>query len=323
MSNGSHHLEPLLLSAYLDGELSDAEREQVETHLPDCSACRQELEALRGTVALLQRLPEVRPPRTFFITEAMVTPEQTVPWWRALLQLWQPLAAGASAAVALFLVALLVFAPGASGVAEPAPVAESAIAVEQVRPFEAAEEPASAGAAEADAVERAIPLATETPDAPPPAADAEPAAEPEAEIAADAPAAAEAEEEAAVQEMAVEDAAAPDEGVEEEAALEMAPATEPTLIPLGTADAAESGSEAPLPDPTAALTPEPPPSSEPEIAVVTEATDDSAGGVGASEAPLREGTVVSRNPGATLVLALFLLALSAVLFRRWRQQRAP
>ena len=45
------------LSEYLDGDLDEALCSETETHLEDCPPCRDFLESLRRTVALLDRLP--------------------------------------------------------------------------------------------------------------------------------------------------------------------------------------------------------------------------------------------------------------------------
>jgi anti-sigma factor (TIGR02949 family) len=45
------------LSEYLDGELEEALCTEAEVHLEDCPPCRDFLESLRRTVALLGRLP--------------------------------------------------------------------------------------------------------------------------------------------------------------------------------------------------------------------------------------------------------------------------
>jgi hypothetical protein len=52
----------LLLSAYLDDEVTLAERAMVEGHLVGCADCRAELHALRETVSLAAYLPELLPP---------------------------------------------------------------------------------------------------------------------------------------------------------------------------------------------------------------------------------------------------------------------
>ena len=45
------------LSDYLDGELSEAERERLDHHLDGCAACAAYLRTLRQTVGLLGELP--------------------------------------------------------------------------------------------------------------------------------------------------------------------------------------------------------------------------------------------------------------------------
>lgn len=52
------HEESELLSAYLDGELTAADRTRVDEHLPSCADCRATLGALRATLADLRALPE-------------------------------------------------------------------------------------------------------------------------------------------------------------------------------------------------------------------------------------------------------------------------
>jgi negative regulator of sigma E activity len=54
-----------LLSAYIDGELSDSERERVERHLEHCEECRDELEELRQTAELVGSLPQQELPEGF------------------------------------------------------------------------------------------------------------------------------------------------------------------------------------------------------------------------------------------------------------------
>ena len=50
------------LSEYLDGEMDEALCSETETHLEDCPPCRDFLESLRRTVALLDRLPAEKVP---------------------------------------------------------------------------------------------------------------------------------------------------------------------------------------------------------------------------------------------------------------------
>ncbi len=48
-----------LISPYLDGDLSTAERQAMEVHLQDCAACRELLGLLREVNASLQTFPEL------------------------------------------------------------------------------------------------------------------------------------------------------------------------------------------------------------------------------------------------------------------------
>ena len=83
-----------LLSGYMDQRLDPEEVAHVEGHLRACLRCREELESLRATVALLHRLPEMTPSRRF-----AVAPARPLPGRRAL-----PALRFATAGVALLLV---------------------------------------------------------------------------------------------------------------------------------------------------------------------------------------------------------------------------
>ncbi|MDX2162808.1 MAG: hypothetical protein SF162_15930 [bacterium] len=61
-----------LLSAYVDGALSDSERQALERRLHTEAALRAELDALRQTLALIKALPLVRAPRSYALTPEMV-----------------------------------------------------------------------------------------------------------------------------------------------------------------------------------------------------------------------------------------------------------
>ncbi len=54
-----------LLSAYLDGEVTEKERHLLEEHLDSCKSCRQELEELRRIVGLVASLPKEAAPEGF------------------------------------------------------------------------------------------------------------------------------------------------------------------------------------------------------------------------------------------------------------------
>jgi Putative zinc-finger len=66
------------LSGYMDGRLNPEEAVRVEEHLNTCRGCREELESLRATVALLHRLPEVTPSRSFALAPVKPLPGRRV-----------------------------------------------------------------------------------------------------------------------------------------------------------------------------------------------------------------------------------------------------
>ena len=67
-----HNQVAELLSAYIDGEVTAAERGLVEAHLASCAVCGRDLATLRQTVALLGKLPQVAAPRPFTLRESDV-----------------------------------------------------------------------------------------------------------------------------------------------------------------------------------------------------------------------------------------------------------
>ena len=58
------------LSEYLDDCLTPQEWRNLEQHLEECEACRQEFKLLRATVNLLHQVPQVPVPRSFALVEA-------------------------------------------------------------------------------------------------------------------------------------------------------------------------------------------------------------------------------------------------------------
>ena len=54
-----------LLQLYMDDALTFGEKQLVEQHLEECSACRTELKSLSATVKLIKSLPEVSTPPNF------------------------------------------------------------------------------------------------------------------------------------------------------------------------------------------------------------------------------------------------------------------
>lgn len=67
-----------LLSAYIDGELTDAERQSLEERLSSDALLQQELNSLRATVSLINLLPEMQAPHNFTLTPEMVTPKNVM-----------------------------------------------------------------------------------------------------------------------------------------------------------------------------------------------------------------------------------------------------
>ena len=87
------------LSAYLDAQLEPSEQRGLEQHLASCTSCQEEMESLRATVALLQRVPQVAVPRSFRLIEEPMP--VGVPW---TVRYTVPLRYAAAAAGLLFLV---------------------------------------------------------------------------------------------------------------------------------------------------------------------------------------------------------------------------
>ena len=133
-----------LLSAYIDGQVTAAERQRVEQALATDAQVRERYETLRLTVNLMQHTPPLRVPRAFVLSEAQVLAAggkvkgvEQPGFWGWLFPRFMPLAA---AAVAILLVVLLSvdFLPGLGGAATPQPaMQEMEIAAATVR-----EEPA-------------------------------------------------------------------------------------------------------------------------------------------------------------------------------------
>lgn len=77
------------LSAWLEGDLGDAERERVRSHLDGCEACRVELDALKQTVAGLSSLAECETPAHLASRAiARLRDGEGAPGWREDLASW-------------------------------------------------------------------------------------------------------------------------------------------------------------------------------------------------------------------------------------------
>lgn len=65
MSQPTDHLDDELLSALVDAELSPDETAFAQSHLAACAECSERLAGFRSVAVLVQRLPELEPPREF------------------------------------------------------------------------------------------------------------------------------------------------------------------------------------------------------------------------------------------------------------------
>jgi len=73
---GDDHITDLL-SAYIDHQLSPAERAEVDRHLATCPACSRDLQTLQWTISLVRAVPQRPVPRAFTLPVPAATPEQT------------------------------------------------------------------------------------------------------------------------------------------------------------------------------------------------------------------------------------------------------
>lgn len=90
-----------LLSPYLDGELSAAETEALETHLKMCVTCREEMETLRLISGALQAGADtVQAPPGFAGGVVAALGRRRLPWYTRLPGVWKQ-AVAAAAALAL------------------------------------------------------------------------------------------------------------------------------------------------------------------------------------------------------------------------------
>jgi hypothetical protein len=120
-----------MLSAYLDGELSQKEQLRLEARLERDPALQERLKALQHTVALVRNLPRVQAPRNFLLAPAIVAESRPGPTRRWVA----PALTFATAASALICVAVLATNLVAGGLASRP---EAALA-----PAEVAMEPAT------------------------------------------------------------------------------------------------------------------------------------------------------------------------------------
>ncbi len=69
-----------LLSAYIDGELTAREKENLEQRLKSDVGLREELEKLSAARSLIRTLPRKKTPRSFALTPEMAARRKSMPW---------------------------------------------------------------------------------------------------------------------------------------------------------------------------------------------------------------------------------------------------
>jgi anti-sigma factor RsiW len=76
---------PYDLRDYFFGELPEDQRRQADLHIKSCADCRQELDHLRSTQAVLLSVPDEEiPQRIGFVSDRVYEPSAVRRWWRAL-----------------------------------------------------------------------------------------------------------------------------------------------------------------------------------------------------------------------------------------------
>ena len=262
-----------LLSAYIDGEVTESDAGRVEQHLAGCDQCRAELDTLRMTVGLLRELPPLTVPRSFALTEEPAPVRQLRPVaWAAPL---------ATSVAALLLVALL--ASDLSGVVSQTRVMPDEAATVQLEaapvgslplpaqaPVPAAAPPAAVAAAAAAPAPLAVPSPESTP-APALAIAAAPLESEEVTTAAEKIVQVEAESDVAAAEAAIAPQAAETKEEMESEGLEQRSVEPEEEVTAGVEVMAEQLlTEPQAAAPLMAMEPVPPVSAEPQLQKVDE-----------------------------------------------------
>lgn len=180
MSMNRHEHFEELMSASLSGDLSDAERQQLDSHLDSCADCRSTLAAFADQRRIMAGLRHVAPPRDLGARVRTGVEGRAfldVPWWRRPVVIFGGLGGGlAAVAGALLAIVLLNGAPEepqVGGVTEPPSPSVSVSVVASPSPI--APVPATSSTPVANEP-LATPVATAT--APP----AEPEADPQPDV---------------------------------------------------------------------------------------------------------------------------------------------
>lgn len=143
-----------LLSEYLNGDLDDARRQAVRTHLEGCAACRRDYESLRLTVQLVRQVPLRPAPRSFAIAAPPARQRLSLTWLRISTG---ALAALFVAVMALQLVLPTTVQPTASSASATDAASRASAAYSAARPTAPAAAPRQAAPALAAAQARSIP----------------------------------------------------------------------------------------------------------------------------------------------------------------------
>ena len=147
------------LSEYLDGQLSNRERVQIEARLQTSEDLRSGLEEIRRTRAILRTLPKRRAPRNFILTPAMV-PQRRAALPRAFPYLRLASALASVLLVITFLSDLAIHTgPSAATFSANAPVQAPAAIQSAPNPYPQPNAAAGPAATEAPAAPAAPPAA--------------------------------------------------------------------------------------------------------------------------------------------------------------------
>lgn len=159
-----HDRHEELISASLSGDLSAAERGELEAHLRDCAICRATMSAFSEQRRMVGGLRHVQPPRDLNArVRGAIDAGAAIPWWRRPVAIVAGLTGGA-AVVAGALLALVLVNADNNNVADATATATSSVQVASVSPDTTAP-PASNGPSLTP-----VPTPTATPDPTPPAA---------------------------------------------------------------------------------------------------------------------------------------------------------
>ena len=247
---GKHERTRILLSSYVDGEVTEDEARRVEAHLEGCHECQVELEELRATVSLLSQLPQLEPSRSFRLIEQPEPLRETpsFAWGGAL-----------ATSIAGVLLIALVLGDALGLVSQSGELAESAVFDSAVTEESAVVAGAAAApmapAAQVESVQADAPVAAPAAPAPSSAQRLAPeptSAPPLAAAAALPPPTAESDgAESAVTAQASAEEAKVDDGQSQ--ALAEAPVPAAALAPAPGAPVAIESAAAPAPEPIGAL----------------------------------------------------------------------